>query len=188
MSRINRQLRQRIAYHEAGHAVISHILSVPHKFVTIRHDTKTAGMSVNVGGQPVTDTSDVNNAIVSFAGPIAEVDFCGRDTGSHFSWHNDYKDIRRRLMVTLEDRIEREATRKMLDAKRKGTGKPRTQDSADYSGVENAYRSLRAKTKREAIDLVREHKAAIRRVAQALLKHEKLTGKQVRELVQSTKG
>jgi ATP-dependent Zn protease len=172
---MTKQFRERVAYHEAGHAVMSDILSVPLDFVTIKSSEENAGVAVNVGGQPVNDTSDINTAIVCFAGPIAEVEFCGKDSDAIFSWRNDYADIRQRLIVALEESLIQAAA-------------GRTDFSIDYSGFDTAYRSLRAKTKQDALDLVRAHKSAIERVAQALIKYKTLNGKQVRKLVQSTKG
>jgi ATP-dependent Zn protease len=165
MTRLIKPSRRRTAYHEAGHAVISHVLSVPIEHVTIRPDGETAGRLENVGGQPVTPTSDLHNAMVSFAGPIAEVLFC-RKHPTGFGWGDDYADIRFRLNANLEMRLHY------------GELDP----NASYDTV---YRSLRAKTKRDALALVQKHKADIDCVAKALLKHDTLTRKQVRQLVQS---
>ena len=143
MMGMNQYLRRRVAYHEAGHAVVAHKLSVPIRFVTIRPDGKNAGTLIKVEGQPVTETSDVNVAMVSFAGPMAEVEFCGKDSGGWFSWRGDFAEIKERLRLSLDTHNA-------------------YLDNAYY---DDAYRSLRAKTKRDALALVQKHKPSIERVA-----------------------
>jgi len=170
MRRLSQRLRQRVAYHEAGHAVISHTLSVPLKFVTIRPDEEDAGIAMRFEGQPVTDTFDENRAIIAFAGSLAEVEFCGRDSNPFSSWHDDFSFIRTSLRARL-DVIYMDGN----------FGANDTHYDNDY--FENAYRSLRTKTERDALALVHGHKAAIKCVAQALLKYETLTGDQVRRIL-----
>jgi ATP-dependent Zn protease len=172
---MNQYLRRRVAYHEAGHAVISLVLSVPLKFVTIRPDGEMAGNAERIGGQLVTDNWDTDNAIVCFAGPIAEVEFCGKDSGGWFSWHSDFQDIRERLLMALE----------WSHADGRFGPNDNYHDDAWWN---NAYRVLRAKTKRDAVAVVRQHKPAIECVAQALLRHETLTSRQVRMLMRSASG
>jgi ATP-dependent Zn protease len=172
MRRLSQRLRQRVAYHEAGYAVISYTLSVPLKFVTIRPEEENAAIAMRFEGQPVSDTFDENRAIIAFAGLLAEVEFCGRDSNPLSGWHDDLSFIRTSLRARLDVIY--------MD------GNFGTNDNYyDNDYFENAYRSLRTKTERDALALVRKHKTAIKCVAQALLKYETLTSEQVRRLLQT---
>jgi Peptidase family M41 len=67
--------RREIAFHEAGHAVIGHVLKRGVQFVTIEPQGSTLGRVNRSTGHRIDDPAEIN---VSMAGEIAEAEFSGR--------------------------------------------------------------------------------------------------------------
>lgn len=74
--------RREVAFHEAGHAVIGHVLKRGVQFVTIEAEGSTLGRVNRSTGHPIAGLAEINLAM---AGEIAEATFSGRTV----DWRRD---------------------------------------------------------------------------------------------------
>ena len=138
--------------------MIARLLSIPVKYVTIKPGKDTAG-HVKLAKLTKYHSSPENNALLTFAGPLAQTEFTGdklRIDGSDRTgiWHDTRRAVRE---PTIDRRLFLIDTRKQ--------------------------KALRTKLKSTAVALVWQHKEAIGRVAEALIECETLSGKQIDEII-----
>ncbi len=167
--------RKSIAYHEAGHAVAAVVLKRGVRNVTIRPRNDYAGRLLQRTG--VTETSSHKalrkDLIITAAGPVAQARMSKCST--------------MRVLGGVRASGDREAIENMLNALGEFT---LTQEYYAPLGKEISVQDMTAGTRRaisEARSLLREHWPAVERVAKALLKHGRLTGTEVRALVQASR-
>ena len=169
------QDRKATAYHEAGHAVIARSLGVGVKLATIKPSKDSAGcVFLKYHDALKNEKSNLEKGIIiDFAGPLAELELY---TDKHNPRHPD------RFVPRKEIARGAHADRKQIR-----TAVPRIVAQRANDGNLYAFgfdiRPMRAKLKREAMRLVREHKSAIERVARALIERETLTGADVALLI-----
>jgi ATP-dependent Zn protease len=167
MQKKKHSLRERTAYHEAGHAVSHFVLRVPFRYVTIKPDIEKHTLSHVYGVFPKKFNPELNRDIrtrtrveheimTSLAGHIAEKIASGRtdNVGASFDNH---------AAVDLASYVT----------------------SSD--GEMNAYLEwLRIRT--ESLLLLPLHWDMIEEVANALMKRETISAKDAKKIMQATAG
>lgn len=166
--------RKATAYHEAGHAVIARIFSMPVKYATIKPTSDSAGhVSINAIGHKVRGKeAQENSIVVDFAGALAELEFFKRRARSEADAFIPNREI------------AAGAGGDNKGIKNKGyelVGEPLR--DGRMLVYKPDYKSLRLELKRRARQLVREHFTAIERVAEELIAHEMLSGEQIDEII-----
>jgi hypothetical protein len=153
------------AYHEAGHAVIARALGYEVRSVTIRYRQRRYAGRV----QHLAVLHPRDNALIIFAGPLAEAE-C----------------LRRGVRIVASARIAGTDRISIRNAIHIFVGEP-TGDGRLLIRRHMA-RAARTKFRKQARILVRKHKAAIERVAQALMEQQTLSGKQLDRIISSRDG
>jgi hypothetical protein len=166
--------RKATAYHEAGHAVIARIFSMPVKYATIKPTSDSAGhVSINAVAHKMRGKeAQENSIVVDFAGALAELEFFERRARSEPE------------AFIPNGAIAAGARGDNKSIKNKGYELvARPHKDAGFLVYKPDYRSLRFKLKRRARHLVRKYSTAIERVAEELIAHETLNGKQIDEII-----
>jgi hypothetical protein len=166
--------RMRVAYHEAGHAVIAKVLSVPVKYATIKPRKGESGhvMLKTSFFKDMSKDAHKRSALVSLAGRFAETDLFDC---SHIVY--DMEKLRR-YGASVDRKHVRSAVTKIV-------GSP-SEDGRLLWVFRPDRRAMRARLEREAKRLVREHAATIESVAKRLIEQETLSSAQLDEIICET--
>ena len=157
--------RLRTGYHEAAHAVVAVMLGVGVKHATIKPGPDTAG---HVLHDPV--QYDWLAGIISFAGKYGESLLLADDP--RHPWHVSVR-VRNHGASADHKNVRRSVIRHI--------GHPTGDGRYDFDRRE--YRAHRRRLEKEAKQLVLEYRDAIKRVAEALIDRETLTGAEIYALV-----
>jgi hypothetical protein len=184
--------RRRTAFHEAGHAVLMHLFKQAIRSVTMKPNRSYAGLAL-VAGSPRPYQKNV------WVTTQEECDHYSKDGTFIGSWGEGYwafKDDNGNLCKQEEQQISHSTI--LIDMAGPIAevdccgGKINWSDprwSGDRKNVEEALATLEDQAKeasyyeRRTLALVRKHKKQIKRVANALIERETLTGAEVDQLI-----
>jgi hypothetical protein len=158
--------RMRTAYHEAGHAVVGRLLSIPIIYVTIKPSENSVG---HVRHAPLNQNFE-HDVLFSVAGEISEKIL---------------------LPETLEEKMWRRKQRRIgarSDHKEAKTAASNLIGTITHDGQwrivhKDERRRAILKLRRKAEQLVLKNKLAIERVASALIEEETLSGQRLDDII-----
>ena len=182
------------AYHEAGHALIAHVVDdvEPLHKVTIIPRGRALGATIQL---PERDRYHYSrreargNLVLLYAGRIAEEMFCGDVTSGASNDIERATDLARR-MVCEWGMSEGIGPINYSDGEETiflGREVTRTQNHSEATAmrIDEDVRKIVDEAYRTAEKLLKKHRAAIERVARALMEKETLTGEEVAALIEN---
>jgi len=186
---ISAKERERVAYHEAGHAIVGLVLNdarVVHK-VTIVPRGRAGGYAIMLPreDQMLLSESDANDQIAGLMGGRAAEMFKWNQASSGAS--NDFEQATQlaRSMVAEYGMSEKLGMVQLEGPNSPMMGVNYSQDTAAL--IDSEVRQLTAKGYKNAISIVAEYEDKFDAIAQALLEHETLDEKEILSLFETGK-